>query len=314
MAMLDVVIPVHNGRQVICQTLELILKQEGISDGCRIIVVDDGSTDGTAELVAAVKDPRIQLLRMPQCAGRASARNAGVAASAAEAVLLLDADCRPLDVDLIRRHMRALADGCDLSFGPVTAMGDDFWSYYARVVADEREARIGLGDYLAMTSANIAIRRALFDGCGGFHEGYCHYGFEDRDLIARLLECKARPHYDPLAVVLHDAQASVAVLCRKMDEAGRHTAGIFQQRYPYIYRDMRFSRVDVRTAPAAVRVMSGLLSRLASPVKALASRSVDIRWLPAGWRLALVRLAVALAFLRGTLRADEVSAGDNVAG
>jgi hypothetical protein len=194
-----------------------------------------------------------------------------------------------------------------MSFGPVTAGGSDFWSRYARVVAAEREARVSSGDFSALTSCNLAVQRSVFEQGGGFHAGYRHYGFEDRDLIAGLLVRGARPHYDPEAAVLHEAGASVALLCRKMEEAGRNTSTVFQGRYPGVYRDMRFSQVDVRTAGLPVRSLSGPLSVLARPMQGLAARLVDWERLPMRLRLGMVRLATALAYLRGTTQAEALS-------
>lgn len=299
--MLDVVIPVHNGRAVVGQTLAGLLALDKMDEGDRqIIVVDDGSTDNTAQVVEGFADARIHLVRLQQRSGRATACNTGVAASAAEAVLLLDADCLPLQLDLLHRHEQALADGYDLSFGAITAVGDGFWSRYARVVAAERAGKAVLGDFSALTSCNMAIRRSLFEQCGGFHAGFRHYGFEDRDLIASLLALGARTHFDPETAVLHATETSVAVLCRKMEEAGRCTAAIFQGRHPEIYQEMRFSRVDVRTAGPAVRAMSPVLSAAGVPLRWLVDLLTQVSWLPVPLRISLVRLATGLAFLRGT--------------
>lgn len=299
--MLDVVIPVHNGSGVVCRTLSAILAQVGVDEGRhRIIVVDDGSSDNTVKEVAGFSHPAIRLVRMARRSGRAAACNAGAAASNAHYLLFLDADCLPQESDLLQRHEQVLAEGHQLSFGPVTAQGGDFWSCYARQVAAERERRADGGDFSGLTSCNLALPRGLYLQEGGFHEGYRHYGFEDRDLIAGLLASGAQPHYEPNAAVLHDSGASVAVLCRKMEEAGRCTAGVFQARHPAVYRDMHYSQVDVRTARKPVRLLSGPLSSLSLPTMWLAERLVQRGWLPLRLRLTLVRLASALAYLRGT--------------
>lgn len=299
--MLDVIIPVYNGRAVIDRTLTGLLEQDGLDACCRrIIVVDDGSCDDTAEVVQAFDEERIHLVRLQMRSGRAAACNAGVAASTADVVLFLDADCRPLHPDLLCRHARILADGHDLSFGPVTANGSDFWGRYARVVAAEREKRVASGDYTALTSCNLAMRRSVFERCGGFHEGYRHYGFEDRDLIASLLPLNMRLHYDPEAAVLHAARTSVAALCRKMEESGRYTAAVFQKRHPAIYRDMKFAQVDVRTAGSVVRALSPLLAAGGLPVQWLVSVLTQAGWLPVSLRISLVRLATGLAYMRGS--------------
>jgi teichuronic acid biosynthesis glycosyltransferase TuaG len=86
----DVVLPVFNGRSTIEQALDSVLKQSGPWLH-HIIVVDDGSTDGTADLVASLGQARIQLLRTPN-QGVAAARNLGVQTAQAPWIAFLDAD------------------------------------------------------------------------------------------------------------------------------------------------------------------------------------------------------------------------------
>lgn len=86
----DVVIPVFNGRDTILAALDSVLAQEG--DWIhRIIVVDDGSSDDTAQVVQGLNNSRIELLRTPN-RGVARARNLGIKKSSAEWVAFLDAD------------------------------------------------------------------------------------------------------------------------------------------------------------------------------------------------------------------------------
>jgi glycosyltransferase involved in cell wall biosynthesis len=75
------------------------------------IVVDDGSRDGTAAVVACFPDPRIRLLRQPH-AGVSAARNLGLAEIAGDAVLFLDADDW-LAPDALARMAAALAANAD---------------------------------------------------------------------------------------------------------------------------------------------------------------------------------------------------------
>jgi len=88
----DVVIPAYNAMDFIEQTLQSVAQQT-LRPGS-VIVVDDGSTDGTANLVtqfAASSGLAVRLIRQPN-AGLSAARNAGLRASTAEFVALLDAD------------------------------------------------------------------------------------------------------------------------------------------------------------------------------------------------------------------------------
>lgn len=101
-----VVTPVHNVAGFIGATIASLIAQSHTD--WAIVVVDDGSTDGTAEVVAGFANPRIRLVRQPN-AGVAAARNRGIAEldPAAEAVLFLDGD-DVLAPDALARLVRAL--------------------------------------------------------------------------------------------------------------------------------------------------------------------------------------------------------------
>ncbi len=86
----DVVIPVFNGRETIVSAIESVLTGQGASVR-RIIVVDDGSQDGTAERVRSLGSPLIELVCTPN-QGVARARNLGIEKASAEWVAFLDAD------------------------------------------------------------------------------------------------------------------------------------------------------------------------------------------------------------------------------
>jgi len=89
-ACVDVVVPVFNGRDTIVRALQSALLQEG-ELLARIIVVDDGSTDGTAGVVTAMGSEKIYLISTKNN-GVAAARNLGIGQSSAQWVAFLDAD------------------------------------------------------------------------------------------------------------------------------------------------------------------------------------------------------------------------------
>jgi glycosyltransferase involved in cell wall biosynthesis len=88
---ISVVIPAYNVGHAIGRTLDALLRQDIGSHEMEIIVVDDGSTDDTAEQVQRFPVTYIR----QQNAGAAVARNTGFAAATGECVLFMDADCEP---------------------------------------------------------------------------------------------------------------------------------------------------------------------------------------------------------------------------
>ena len=165
-----VVVPLHNKRAFITRAIESVINQT--YGNWHLTVVDDGSTDGSAELVERFTDARIALIRTASY-GPGAARNTGLRASNAEWVALLDAD-----------------DEWDPTFlsrtATVATKEPDLVAVFARVAArdtpgftqTEGEGRIDdyftarLRSFVAMTSSSVLLRRVTFLGLGGFREDY----------------------------------------------------------------------------------------------------------------------------------------------
>jgi glycosyltransferase involved in cell wall biosynthesis len=86
----SVVIPTRDRSRLLALTLRSVRWQRGVD--LEVLVVDDGSTDDTAEVVAAIADPRIRLVRQPVAQGVSAARNRGIAEAGGTWVAFLDDD------------------------------------------------------------------------------------------------------------------------------------------------------------------------------------------------------------------------------
>lgn len=89
-ATVSVIMPTHNRRDLLERALQSVLAQT--FTGLEVVVIDDGSTDATAEYLASIDDPRVRVLRQPVPAGACAARNAGIRAATGRFLVFLDDD------------------------------------------------------------------------------------------------------------------------------------------------------------------------------------------------------------------------------
>ncbi len=99
------IIPAFNEAERIAAVLDPLLSSPVVDE---VVVVDDGSTDGTA---AVAERYAVRLVRLPENRGKAAAMAAGVEASQGDVLLFLDADLTGLTPSHVERLVRAYAEG-----------------------------------------------------------------------------------------------------------------------------------------------------------------------------------------------------------
>ncbi len=184
----SIVIPAYNSAAFLRETMESVRGQD--ASGWELIVVDDGSTDGSLDVARSVADPRIRVLRQEN-RGVSAARNRGLAEASGEWVLFLDSDDRLLP-DALRRmgeagQARPEAVAVYGEAAPMSESGD-MLSGGAPPVFGQRPSGDVLEALLARnfiaTPGVIALRRHALAQSGGFSEGLSVA--EDWELWCRL--------------------------------------------------------------------------------------------------------------------------------
>jgi glycosyltransferase involved in cell wall biosynthesis len=111
---LTVVIPVYNERETI---LRVIAAVQGVALEKEIIIVDDGSSDGTRELLATVADPAVRVILHDRNQGKGAALRTGFAAASGDVVIIQDADLE-YDPQDYPRLLRPILEGkADVVYG-----------------------------------------------------------------------------------------------------------------------------------------------------------------------------------------------------
>lgn len=203
---ISVVVPTYNRREMVKRTVESLFAQNFPHDQFEIAVVVDGSRDGTAEALRAMKAPcRFSVVEQAN-GGLAAARNAGARAAVGELLLFLDDDmlCSP---DLVAAHAAAHADspravgfGC-IFLSPESPPGlaaecfnRELGSYYLRHRSQTAKDEEGPERIFG----NSSLPRNLLAEAGGFDPAFRMR--EDLELWVRLAGMGVRGVYVAEAV------------------------------------------------------------------------------------------------------------------
>jgi GT2 family glycosyltransferase len=203
----SVIVCTRNGRDRIGACLKAIRKMDG--GGFETIVVDDGSTDDSADFVEQ-DFPWARLLRLDPC-GLSHARNIGAAAAQGEVLAFTDDDCEP-DREWLARLRRTFQKGeFAAAGGPNLPPKPRTWEEAVVCAAPGAPSHVMLDDEEAehLPGCNLAVTRAAFDAIDGFDPQFQTAG-DDVDFCWRLRDAGFRLGFVPGAFVWHWRRTSVS--------------------------------------------------------------------------------------------------------
>lgn len=283
---LSIIVPTYQRATQIQRLLPWFFAQKIDRQQSELIIVDDGSTDRTWDILeqAAQAQPWLKPLRQKN-AGQAAARQRGVEASRGDILLFIDDDMEPASFDFFEQHRQFHAQHKGVALGAILPPPHDparpaFEYFYEKSIRRQYE------DFTAgrikpagkhFFSANVSLPKALFLSVGGFDASYRHA--EDRELGLRLE---------------HRAQANFAFL--PAAAAYHHSpTGLYSS---FIRRAELYGAYDLRMAllyPDREDLHPQLVLQSPSPIKRRLAQMVW-RWpsLPLFANPLLIRTAVAL--------------------
>lgn len=235
----SIIIPTYNRRQILMKTLASLNHQSVPTDSYEVVVVVDGSTDGSFEFLSHLQT-RYRLHALYQDnKGTAAAFNLGVQQAKNDVLIFLGDDqiCSP---DLViahlhahERHERLFVQG----FYPVareylTGGASLLYDRTYRSAMAEAERLRQQGKSWGIWGGNISLRAEIWRELGGFDASqFRGYGCEDTDLGFRLSALDVAFHYEPKACSFHMHKCSCRSLARQAYQEGHAEAALVQKHH-----------------------------------------------------------------------------------
>jgi GT2 family glycosyltransferase len=244
MPRISVIIPTYNRLPRLKQALASIEQQQYPLDQLNVVIVSDGSTDGTNEYIQNLISPlKIIFVAQPN-AGPAAARNNGIAHADGEYILFLDDDVIPAP-NLIAEHMRLHDEQRSLVvLGPMLSPTDfrlSPWVAWEQAMLEKQYRAMIQGTWSATPrqfyTGNTSLERSFLITAGGFNERFRRA--EDIELGYRLNNLDVKFVFNPLAIGHHYAERSFRSWIETPYAYGRNDVIFSRERHIWILDTIR---------------------------------------------------------------------------
>ncbi len=264
---ISVVIPTYNRKPILEKCL-LALESQNFTD-YEIIVVDDGSTDGTLSWLATNQDifPHVRSLAQ-QHQGPAAARNLGVKSAKGDTIVFIDSDLVVTE-NFLQAHADTLLAGAKrLNSDRLFTYG---WVINTCNFADPTSESYKITDFSAayFATGNVAIAKKWLEEAGLFDTQFQLYGWEDLELGVRLKKLNLKLIKCPEAVGYHwhppFSLEQIPSLIKKEIERGKMGV-VFYEKHPTFAVKMMIQMTVLHRILWSILTLGGFLNeRTMSP-------------------------------------------------
>ncbi|HEY3250193.1 MAG TPA: glycosyltransferase family 2 protein [Ignavibacteria bacterium] len=187
----SIVIPAYNCKDFLSFTLNSLANQDIGKENYEVIVIDDGSSDNTASLLANYNAAfNLKKIFNEKNIGRARARNRGIAAAENELIIFLDSDIE-VKPDFVRLHLEEQKKGVRACVGKVVFHPDIKKTAFMKYLDKRGPAKKSSGEQLPgkyFRTTNASVPKSILTEIESFDENFIYYGGEDLEIGLRVAE------------------------------------------------------------------------------------------------------------------------------
>lgn len=246
---ISVITPTHNKRHLLSRTLDSLVRQDVGPGAFEVVVVNDGSTDDTADYLDTVSTQfTLKTVLVEENRGRAAARNRGLEHAEGELVVFLDDDME-LTGSFLRAHRlfhqsRERVGGIGNVINHPEVVMAPIDKYMSTRGAQKIKDR-GELPWKYFSTNNASVLREDLEAVGGFDENFVTYGFEDLELALRLnRERGIRFYFVGDARSLHIHPHTLKEVLDKKTLCGLSSLRYLFEKYPETREELGFHRFD----------------------------------------------------------------------
>jgi glycosyltransferase involved in cell wall biosynthesis len=235
MMKVSIVIPTHNQKEILAKALDYLILQDYPKDQYEIIVVDDGSSDGTQEMVRSKMGSEVSWRYLYQKQrGPHFARNLGIEKAGGEIIIFVDSDIFAAP-NFITEHVKFHQKFGDvLVSGPVVRT-----DRLNHIFSDSGIRKLRKLSFVfslpSFITSNLSVRRKFLIRVGGFDEEFTGFGWHDWELGLRLKKLGLKAKVNINAMVYHYKKSitlsDLPSSCKKKREQGRN-AVLYYKKHP----------------------------------------------------------------------------------
>ncbi len=235
---LAVICPTFNSARLIGRSLQSWLRQDFPEEALEVFIIDKNSTDNTKDIIAEISKNQVKYIAAD--VKPSAARNTGVKLANANTVLFFDDDS-VAEPDHFKNGLKFLEEHpeIDIVGGPQVdsphdgffaksagaAMGSFFGSFTMAQRYKKTKANYD-ADEFSLTSANIFVRKKVFDKIGGFDESI--YPGEDPEFFARAKKNDVKMAFLPEIAIQHSRRPTLKLFCKQHYKYGYNR--VFKER------------------------------------------------------------------------------------